>query len=199
MSHDRLFSHENASHLDSAERRTWLPPDEILDLLGITEAISVADIGAGTGYFAIPLAERLTSGGRVYAVDVQPEMLAHLRDRLTPGAPIEMVHGSAAATGLPDESQDIVFCANVWHEIDDRDAALVEAERVLRRGGRIAIVDWRSDCAPPPGPPADHRVSGADVAAHLRGQGWRGIDLRPVGAYSHLVTALRPNRCCAER
>jgi ubiquinone/menaquinone biosynthesis C-methylase UbiE len=197
MSHERLFSHVNAHRLDSAERRAWLAPDEILDLLDITPGMSVADIGAGTGYFAIPIAERVGARGRVYAVDVQVEMLAHLRDRLPAGAPIELVQGSASRTALPDASQNIAFLANVWHEIDDRDAALTEAERVLLWGGRVAIVDWRPDCAPPPGPPVDHRVSRVELSEQLRRKGWRGIDLRNVGAYSYLTTALRPHLCCA--
>jgi ubiquinone/menaquinone biosynthesis C-methylase UbiE len=194
MDHDhaRMFHHENAQRLDSAERRAWLPPDEVLDQLDLAPGMNVADIGAGTGFFAIPIADRVTPGGRVRAVDIQPEMLAILAKKVPAGAPIDLVGGSAEATGLPGATLDLVFCANVWHEIDDRAGALAEAARVLNAEGRIAIVDWRPEVASPPGPPTDHRLSGEDVGEQLRGAGWRAIAQRNVGAYCYLVTALRP-------
>jgi ubiquinone/menaquinone biosynthesis C-methylase UbiE len=194
MSHDhsRMFSHENASRLDSPERLVWLPPDEVLNHLEIEPGMTVADIGAGTGYFALPIADRVAARGRVHAVDMQPEMLALLEQKMPPGTPIDLVRGTAEATGLPDATQDLVFCANVWHEIDDRNAALAEMARVLRSEGRVAIVDWRPDCESPPGPPTDHRLSAADVGEQLRRSGWRAIAQRNVGAHSYLVTAVRP-------
>jgi ubiquinone/menaquinone biosynthesis C-methylase UbiE len=192
--HERMFHHQRAHDLDSAERQKFLPPGEILDQLDIAPGMRIADIGAGTGYFAIPIADRVTAQGRVDAVDLQPEMLALLRDRMPSDAPIDLVRGSAEATGLRSASQDLVFCANVWHEVDDRDGALAEAARVLRSGGRIAIVDWRPDCTPPPGPPTDHRLAGADVAEQHRRAGWRSISLRNLATSSYLVTASRPVR-----
>jgi ubiquinone/menaquinone biosynthesis C-methylase UbiE len=190
--HDRMFHHHHAERLDSAERRAWLPPDEVLAHLDITPGMHVADIGAGTGFFALPIADRVTATGRVHAVDMQPEMLTLLEQKLPPGAPVDLVRGEAGATGLPDASLDLALYANVWHEIDDRASALAEAERVLNAAGRIAIVDWRPDCASLQGPPTEHRVSGADVVTQLRDAGWRGIAQRHVGTYSYLVTAVRP-------
>lgn len=195
--HDRMFHHHNAHQLDSEERRAWLPPGEVLDALEIAAGMHVADIGAGTGYFAIPMAERVTSRGRIYAVDIQPEMLALLEQKLPPSSPVELIRGSAEATGLPDLSQNIVLLANVWHEIDDRAKALAEAERVLSWGGRLSIVDWRTDHTPPPGPPAEHRLAGTTVVDELRKAGWRGVTLRNVGSYAYLMTAMKPVRCCS--
>jgi ubiquinone/menaquinone biosynthesis C-methylase UbiE len=194
MSHDhsRVFSHEHAGHLDSAERQAWIPANEVLGHLEIQPGMNVVDVGAGTGYFAIPIADRVAASGRVHAVDIQPEMLALLEQKLPAGAPIDLVAGDAGATGLPDGTQDLVFCANVWHEIDDRTQALAEAKRVLKGEGRIAIVDWRPECASPPGPPTEHRLSGADVGEQLRLAGWREITRRNVGTYCYLVIAVRP-------
>jgi ubiquinone/menaquinone biosynthesis C-methylase UbiE len=194
MSHDhsRMFSHENASRLDSPERLVWLPTDEVLNHLEIEPGMTVADIGTGTGYFALPIADRVGARGRVHAVDIQPEMLAMLEQKMPPGTPIDLVRGTAEATGLTDATQDLVFCSNVWHEIDDRNAALAEMARVLRSEGRVAIVDWRPDCASPPGPPTDHRLSAADVSEQLQRAGWREIAARNIGAYSYLVTGVRP-------
>jgi ubiquinone/menaquinone biosynthesis C-methylase UbiE len=190
--HERMFHHHQAERLDSAERRAWLPPEEVLEHLAIAPGMHVADIGAGTGFFALPIADRVTASGRVHAVDMQPEMLSLLEQKLPPGAPIDLVHGEADATGLPAATQDLIFFANVWHEIDDREAALAEAKRVLKLSGRIAIVDWRPDSASPPGPPSEHRLSAGDVGEQLRRSGWLGIAQRNVGSYCYLVVAVRP-------
>jgi ubiquinone/menaquinone biosynthesis C-methylase UbiE len=199
VTEERFFSHQSAHRLGSAERRAWLDPDEIFDRLEIAPWMSIADIGGQTGYFAIPLAARLTAGGRVYAVEAEPESLRALAVELAPGASVELVQGSAAKTTLPDESQNVVLFGNVWHELGDPDKALAEAERLLRWAGRIAIVDWRPDCAPPPGPPIHQRVAGFEVSEKLRQAGWQGLEVRRVGAYSYLVTGLRPRRSCAIR
>jgi ubiquinone/menaquinone biosynthesis C-methylase UbiE len=151
----------------------------------------VADIGAGTGYFALPFLAAVTPGGKVYAVDLQPEMLAVLGSRLPEGAATELVEADAAETTLTVGSLDLVFSANVWHELDDRGAALEEFARILRPGGRLAILDWRNDVESPPGPPLDHRITARSVVENLVERGWlAAFDVR-VGAYSYLVTAER--------
>jgi SAM-dependent methyltransferase len=86
----------------------------------------------------------------------------------------------------------LVFSANVWHELDDRDAALAEFGRLLRPGGKLAIVDWRTDVDQPPGPPLAHRVDKQLVVEQLRGRGWTDVRGAILGRYSHLVTARRP-------
>jgi ubiquinone/menaquinone biosynthesis C-methylase UbiE len=190
--HDRMFSHRDAHKLDDPERRVWLPVDEVIKTLGLEPGMVVADIGAGTGYFALPMAAAVAPGGTVYAVDVQPEMLAELRARATAGEPIELVEADATQTTLATGSQDLVFSANVWHELDDRDAALTEFARVLRPGARVAIVDWRIDVNQPPGPPVAHRVPQGHVVEQLRGRSWTDIESAGVGRYGYLVAARRP-------
>ncbi len=194
--HDRMFHHQHAHHLDSEERRAWLAPADVIDHLGLVPGMHIADIGAGTGYFAIPMSERIAPDGRVSAVDLQAEMLTFLQQKLQPGSRIVAVQGSAEETGLPGLSQQLVFFASVWHEIDDRAKALAEAERLLQSGGRVAIVDWRAECASPPGPPVEHRLAGTAVADELRETGWTDVTLRNVGSYAYLVMASKPLRCC---
>jgi ubiquinone/menaquinone biosynthesis C-methylase UbiE len=104
-------------------------------------------------------------------------------------APIELVEADAARTTLAARSLDWVFSANVWHELDDRDAALAEFARLLRPGGRLAIVDWRPDVDQPPGPPLAHRVDQRRVVEQLLAQGWTDIRSADLGRYSYLVTA----------
>lgn len=186
---DRTFHASGAHRLDDPERRRWLPPGELIRLLELSPGMDVADVGAGTGFFALPIAAAC-SEGTVYAVDLQPEMLRRLEARLgeAPGT-IRLVEGDAARTTLPDRCADRVLLANVWHELDDHPAALREAARVLRPEGWIAILDWSPEAAPPPGPPVDHRIGVGDVTGTLEAEGWVVRSAAPFGPYSYLVLA----------
>jgi ubiquinone/menaquinone biosynthesis C-methylase UbiE len=189
---ERIFEPGDADKLDNPERRAWLPVDDVLRALDLRPGERVADVGAGTGYFALPMALAVGPAGRVAAIDVQKEMLALLRRRVPPGANVDIVEADALRTTLADGSRDLALVANVWHELDDRDAVLAEMARVLAPGGRLAILDWRADVGSPPGPPAHHRVPEADVAAALRGRGWTGLRAAHVGPFSYLIVANRP-------
>jgi ubiquinone/menaquinone biosynthesis C-methylase UbiE len=192
--HERMFRHEDAHKLDDPERRDWLPVDQVMRAIGVTAGMAVADIGAGTGYFALPIAAAVAPTGRVYAVDVQPEMLAELGRRASDHLPIELVTAEAATSTLGCGILDLVFCANVWHELDDPAAVLAEFERILRPGGRVAILDWRNDVEQPPGPPLEHRVAETNLVTQLVSRGFTRVETAPVGRYSYLVTAFRPAR-----
>jgi len=149
----------------------------------------VADIGAGTGFFSLPFARALAPNGHLYAVDFQAEMLALLTAKLqSESLPIETVLGSAEQTTLPAASCDLAFYANLWHELDEPAAVLAEAARLLRPGGRLAILDWRADLAGPPGPPIHHRVAQAQVEAALA-PAWRLLDAVPFAATHYLLLA----------
>ncbi len=193
---ERTFSADRAQVLDDPQRNVWLPPDAVIQQLGLRADDVVADVGAGTGYFALPLSNVVRGRGKVIAVDFQPAMLERIRAKLsTMDAPtnIELVVGSATATGVREKSVDLVFMANLWHELDDYSAALDEAQRILKKGGRLAIIDWRTDLPSPPGPPAHHRVSLEAAIRTLTGSGWGILSSGPVGLYSHFVVAVLPN------
>ena len=191
---ERTFQAAHAHKLDDPERLAWLPPSEVLDRLALPPGSIVADIGAGTGYFAIPLARAAGPNGRVFAVDFQPAMLARIRAKLDAAdapANIELVEGSADRTSLPESTCDLAFFANIWHEVDDPAKVLQEASRILKPAARLAILDWRNDRSSPPGPPDDHRLAAADVAAFLSRNGWKVDTNQNVGHYSYLIQARR--------
>lgn len=134
---ERTFKVTDVHKLEDPERLQWLPPDDAVRLLKLSNGMTLADIGAGTGYFAIPFARAVAPCGQVFAVDPQPEMLAILRDKLRePDKPsnILVIQGTATATQLPSVCCEVVFLANVWHELDDHRAALREAARVVTPG-----------------------------------------------------------------
>jgi len=190
--HSRVFDPSQVHKLEAPERLQWMPPGEILGCLELRGGMAVADIGAGTGYFAIPLARAIAPDGRVFAVDLQAELLDVLRGKLSkPDAPANIVilKGSASSTGLAAGSCDLAFLANVWHEIDDREAVLAELARILKPGGKIAVLDWRPDAAHPPGPPLEHRVPAREVQRFFASHGRRVDAVRNVGQYSYLILA----------
>lgn len=191
--HERRFPAAQAQRLEDPSRPSWLPPAEILTATGVRPGDVVADIGAGTGYFAVPMAQIVGTEGAVYAVDAQPEMLEWIRKKIeTAGlGNIELVHAEASATTLRDAVCNLYFIANVWHELDDRQAVLEEARRILKPSGRIAVLDWRPDVQRVNGPPLEHRLSTGTAADDLRQAGFHGITMQNVGQYSWLVMAER--------
>lgn len=191
---DRLFNASTAQRLDDPERLIWLPPAIVIDALAVRPGDAIADIGAGTGYFSLPLAQAAGSLGQVHAVDSQAEMLGHLQFKLDKGSisNIRMVNAVADSTGLPNASCDLVFMANVWHEFADRTAVLREASRILNTRGRIAVLDWRPDVEAVHGPPLHHRISASDALNDLQSSGFAEVKQSNVGIYSWLVQGLMP-------
>jgi ubiquinone/menaquinone biosynthesis C-methylase UbiE len=189
---DRVFKHTHAHKLEDPERLKWLPPTEVLSRLHLAEGTRVADIGAGTGYFAIPMAAAVGVAGQVLAVDLQQEMLDLLRQKLeradTPKN-ISLHSGSASQLPLADNSVNIAFYANIWHELDDIEAAFDEAKRVTEVKGSIAILDWRRDKESPPGPPQEHRIPAETVVNFLQTNGCRRVACYNIGDYNYMVTA----------
>jgi len=186
---ERTFNPASIQKLEDPQRLVWLPPAEVVEKLQVRAGMTIADVGAGSGYFSLPLA---TAGGKVMAVDFQPEMLEFLRAKLTGAEAIETRLGGAEATTLDAESCDLALLAKLWHELDDYEAVLDEQRRILRTDGRIAILDWRTDVSRPPGPPIEHRIDAGEVCGQLAAKGWSDIRVDLIGPYSYLVTATRP-------
>ena len=189
---ERTFHAANAHRLEDPERLVWLPPDEVVKALNVNAGMTVADIGAGTGYFSLPLAAAVGPSGKVYAVDFQAEMLNHVREkleRMTSTPAISITIGEASKTSLPDSAVEMAFYANVWHEFDAVEDVLKEAARILRPRGRLAILDWRADLTPPPGPPSEHRIGYETVRGVLARNGWTAGPAENIGRYSYLLQA----------
>ena len=191
--HDRIMPASRAHRLDDPERLRFLPPDAVLHSLRLKAGMVVADIGAGTGYFSVPIATAILPGGKVFAADIQQGMQALLRTKLQrAGGPhnVELVLAPAHTTTLAAASCDLVFVANVWHELPDHFAALNEFRRILKPGGTLAILDWRPDVDHPPGPPIEHRIPAEEVCRNLSANGFSSQEPFHVGTYSYMVLAV---------
>ncbi len=124
-------------------------PEKILDQLDIHDAIEAADFGCGHGYFSIPLAKRVPKG-RVFAIDVVKEALEAIKSRaelekidniLTVQANLEILGSSK----LKDNSMDLVLLRNILYQSQKKEEILREAKRVLKKEGRMVVIEWRID------------------------------------------------------
>ena len=187
--HDKRFPASEAHRLDDPARKVWLPPAETLRALTLHSGDTIADVGAGTGYFSLPLAQAVGPDGKVYAVDAQAEMLCLLKRKIDRSElyNVILIHAEADQTGVPASCCSLFFLANVWHEIEDWIAVLGEAMRVLKPGGSIAILDWRTDVEPEHGPPLADRVDASRAMETLHSAGFGQICSTNVGRYSWLV------------
>ena len=124
-------------------RASWQLPDRVVGALDLKPGAQVADLGAGDGYFTFTLADAVGGGGRVYAVDVEADIVDGLRASVTSRGydNVEAVLGDYDDPGLPDGAIDLVFLCNVYHHIDERTPYFSDLRRDLAPGARVAIID----------------------------------------------------------
>jgi SAM-dependent methyltransferase len=187
-----LFPPENLVLLEVSDRAVWQEPEFIMDELLIAEASEVADIGAGSGWFTMRLAQRVGPNGTVYAQDVQQEMVTAItrrieREKLTN---VRVVRGDDKSPNLPHDALDAVLVVDVYPEVrGSRVGFLQTLADALRPRGRIGIVNHKPG-AGGPGPEPESRVSREVVEDEAREAGLRVIstlDLR----YQYLVVLAR--------
>jgi len=161
------------AELDNPARDAWQKPHEVVTALGLVAGQRVADIGAGSGYFALRFAHRVGAAGRVFAVDISRDMVGEVRRRAEEAglASVEPILAKPDDPGLPDGGVDLIFICNTWHHIERRHAYLARLRRTLAPGGRLAIVDFHKDA--PVGPPASMKLAREEVLAELERAGFR--------------------------
>jgi len=167
------FHVDRLNLLKDPERRRRIPPEPILESAGIKPGDSVIDVGAGTGFWTAPLARLVGPEGRVFAVDVEPIMLAEIRD-LVKGQRLEVVEVVASDDHhipLSDGEADAAVLGFMLHEPPDPPRFLGEIARLLKPGGRILVIDWHKHPTEQ-GPPLEHRISDAEAEAMLRAAGF---------------------------
>jgi predicted methyltransferase len=170
--HQHSFGNaEKWAHVfDDPARDAWQKPHEVIQALGLKPDAVVADVGAGTGYFSARLANMLPRG-RVYAVDVEPEMVKYLGER----AQRDGLKNMTAVAAAPDDPRlparvDLVLLVDVYHHIDARERYFGRLRESLKPGGRVAIIDFRLNS--PDGPPKEARISPERVKSELESAGY---------------------------
>jgi ubiquinone/menaquinone biosynthesis C-methylase UbiE len=184
MSHK--FDPTHMARLESPERRRFLDPDRILEAIGVRPGAIIADISCGPGFFSMPAARAVGPEGTIYAIDLAPEMLQRVEERAREEGFGNVVPVQASESGSPvkDGSCDLALAVNVLHETEDRVAFLVEARRILRDGGALAVVEWKKEPTEK-GPPVDERVSSGEIAAWAKAAGFDRFSVFEAGPYSN--------------
>jgi predicted methyltransferase len=157
--HTRLFRPENLGELEAPVRDEWQRPDKIMDALGVAEASVVADLGAGSGWFTIRLADRVGPNGKVFAEDIQRPMIQAIKvrvERMGLKDRVTTVLGTANDPRLP-EPVDAVLIVDAYHEMENPVLLLRNVAKSLKPKGRIGIVQHTKDGGGP-GPAMDERV-----------------------------------------
>jgi predicted methyltransferase len=162
-----------APWLVRSERESEEAPEAALDALGIEKGTVVADIGAGVGYFTWRLAERVGPAGKVYANDIQPDMLVQLRKNMQQRklANVEPVLGAVDDPKLPAAAIDLVLLVDVYHEFSEPQKMLRRIRESLRPGGRLVLLEYRGEDPNVPIRP-EHKMTVAQVKAELEPEGF---------------------------
>ena len=147
-----------------------LPPVETLQKFGLEPGDVGADIGCGIGYFTIPAAKMVGEEGKVFALDISEEMLMDVKNRSAVEGigNLELLKVEENQLSLASDSTTFVFLAFVLHEVPELKAYLLQVIRILKSGGRIAIIEWQKRDMPM-GPPVKHRLAQEDLI-HILGE-----------------------------
>ncbi|MEZ4462249.1 MAG: methyltransferase domain-containing protein [bacterium] len=161
-----------AERWNSAERAEWQKPDEVLAFMQISPGQSVADLGAGTGYFVPFLSAAVGPEGKVYPLDVEDAMLAWItKNAADQGLTnVEPRKAPFDSTGMEDGSLDRLLTVNTWHHIENRKDYAKRLFAVIKPGGRVVVVDFTKDA--PEGPPPEMRLDASVVIEELQAGGF---------------------------
>jgi len=165
----QVMGHVGADWLERPEREAEEHTTQMVDLLNLKPGQVVADIGAGTGYLSRQLACKIVPGGKVLAVDIQPEMLELLAKRMARAGITNVVPvlGTVSDPKLAANSVDLVLMVDVYHEFEFPFEMMSNICRSLKPGGRVAFVEFRAEDPNVPIKPL-HKMSGAQVRKEMK-------------------------------
>jgi ubiquinone/menaquinone biosynthesis C-methylase UbiE len=181
--------HALVARFEDPARAQWQKPGEVIASLGPLEGKIVADIGAGTGYFAFPLAKK---AAKVIAIDIDQRFLDYIEQKKEAGktgASIETRLTTPDSPGLKPGEADVVLLVDTFHHIENRVEYLKKLKRVLSKAGLLVIIDFKNQ-KPPPGPPIEIRLAPEQVEAELKSAGFVAVstdlDLLP---YQYIINS----------
>ncbi len=176
-----------AHRLDDPARDEWQKPDDVIGLLDCQPGMTVADLGAGTGYFIGPLSNAVGPEGRVIALDISPSTVDWLNERIEREdlRNVEPLVVRPDDPGLERRAMDRVLIVNTWHHVEDRVEYAKKLLASLRRRGMVLIVDFTLDS--PHGPPAKHRLTNDTVVEELEAAGFEAETLAESLPYQYAI------------
>jgi len=170
-----VMTAHGASWLERADREAEQRPSEVFRAMGLKDGDVVADLGCGTGWFARRMARVVAPRGKVYAVDIQPEMLDLVRGYVAAEGVkrVEVVLGSETDPRLPALSLDWILLVDVYHEFQKPEAMLEAIRRSLKPAGRVALIEYRLEGTTAAHIRTEHRMSVDQLLAEWLPAGFR--------------------------
>lgn len=188
-----VMGHQGADWLERPEREREESPDNLVELLGLRLGDTVADIGAGTGYITWRMAKKVGEKGKVYAVEIQQEMLDLLAPRMKERGVTNYVPvlGTISDPKLPANSIDLVIMVDVYHEFSHPKEMMRGIRNALKPGGRVAFVEYRAE--DPRVPIKEiHKMSEAQVKKEAAAAGLEWVKTEEGLPWQHLIFARKP-------
>lgn len=163
-----------ADWLDRSDRESEENPDGALDAIGIKPGMVIADVGAGTGFMTLKMAKRVGPTGKIYAEDVQPEMLRRLRKNAMDAnlTNIQTVLGGEADPKLPPNTLDLILLVDVYHEFSQPQRMLRKMREALKPEGRLVMLEYRKEDPSIPIRP-EHKMSVQEVKLETEAEGFQ--------------------------
>lgn len=185
----KIFNSKNLLKLESQERYEAINPLETLIKTGLSGEDTMADIGCGTGFFAIPAA-KLIGTNTLFACDISDIMLRFIEERAAKEGlkNVDPLLMDTLIIPIDNESASFTFCAFVIHEVPNFDKFINELIRITKPGGKIVILEWQIT-ETPFGPPLDHRINSAEISKHFDESLVEKVQTEPIGNWFYAVTA----------
>jgi len=175
----QFMNYLGAGWLERPERIEEEQPDKVVAAMGLKDGDMVADIGVGTGFFARRIAKLVAPNGKVYGVDIQPEMLEMLEGYCAKEGieNVEPVLGDMDDPKLPDNTLDWIILVDTYHEFADPAAMLAKMAKALKADGKVALLEYRLDGETAAHIKKEHRMSVKQVLKEWNAGGFELVDL----------------------
>jgi ubiquinone/menaquinone biosynthesis C-methylase UbiE len=182
------MSFRGADWLTRPERVAEEQPDRMLAALHLAPGMTVADIGTGVGYHALKMSALVGPAGRVYASDIQDEMLALLRRELEQRqiTNVTPVHSGDTETGLPKGSIDVALMVDVYHELSQPERFLAKLKEALKPEGRLVLVEFRGEDPDVP-IKEEHKMTAEQATRELAAAGFTQVERQEFLPWQHIL------------
>ena len=183
-----VMGHEGAPWLERPAREAEEAPTKAITALQLRPGQTIADIGAGSGYYTVLLSAAVGPRGRVYATDIQPEMLALIREKVEKRrlSNVELLQGTATESRLPDGAIDLALMVDVYHELSEPQAFLRSLKRALKADGRLVLIEFRKEDASVP-IRLEHKMTVREARTELEAEGYRFDRVIDVLPWQHIL------------